>query len=210
MSIPYCKKRKKVVEINGNTPPTHSRPITFFYTEHIISWVQSPKSRIQSPVQRPVLPFSLWRTLHSNYRLHYCRHAITLAQSPECRQLPVSASFWINHEQLYESVINLSFSASNTGPKRAHERALDEECTRYRGEAFADTTRTTYKSQFRTYLRFCLYFGYDIVPCSTLTLLRYVAFLSRTLSPGSISNYFNIVRLIHQQMDILSSRKRVS
>ena len=111
---------------------------------------------------------------------------------------------------LYESVINLSFSASNTGPKRAHERALDEECTRYRGEAFADTTRTTYKSQFRTYLRFCLYFGYNIVPCPTLTLLRYVAFLSRILSPGSISNYLNIVRLIHQQMDILSPRKRVS
>ena len=46
-------------------------------------------------------------------------------------------------ELRYESVINLSFSALNTGPKRAHERALDEECTRYRGEAFADTTRTT-------------------------------------------------------------------
>ena len=56
---------------------------------------------------------------------------------------------------------------------------------------------TTYKSQFRAYLRFCLYFGYNIVPCSTLTLLRYVTFLSRTLSPSSISNYLNTVRLIH-------------
>ena len=35
------------------------------------------------------------------------------------------------------------------------------------------------------------------VPATQLTLLSYVTFLSRTLKPTSISNYINIIRLLH-------------
>lgn len=88
---------------------------------------------------------------------------------------------------------------SSAGSKYSQEQALDNELKHYKSKAFANSTRTTYKSQLRAYLRFRLYFGYKLIPCSTQTLLRYVTFLSRTLSPNSIPNYLNVVRLVHLQ-----------
>lgn len=70
---------------------------------------------------------------------------------------------------------------------------------KYRGQAFAQSTTATYKSQLRAYLRFCLYFGYTPVPCSSHHLLRYVVFLARTLSASSIPCYLNVVRIVHLQ-----------
>ena len=70
---------------------------------------------------------------------------------------------------------------------------------KYRGQAFAQSTTATYKSQLRAYLCFCLYFGYTPVPCSSHHLLRYVVFPARTLSASSISCYLNVVRILHPQ-----------
>ncbi|XP_046555988.1 uncharacterized protein LOC124265238 [Haliotis rubra] len=49
----------------------------------------------------------------------------------------------------------------------------------------------------KTYFRFCLYFALIPVPASGTTLLRYRAFLARSLSPSSIPGYLNMVRLLH-------------
>ena len=64
---------------------------------------------------------------------------------------------------------------------------------------FAASTSRTYKSQLRAYLRFCLYFGYTIIPASSYTILRYIVFLANSLAPQSIPNYLNIIRIIHLQ-----------
>lgn len=62
---------------------------------------------------------------------------------------------------------------------------------------FAESTKRTYQSQLRIYLRFCLYFGYTIVPATTQTLVRYCIFLARNHVPSSVRQYLNIVRIIH-------------
>ena len=61
------RKRLKSMEIPHTpnlTPLTHPRPLTFFYTEHTKSRVQSPKSRIQSPV-RVLFYLTPWRAMSS-------------------------------------------------------------------------------------------------------------------------------------------------
>ena len=87
-----------------------------------------------------------------------------------------------------------------TGAVLAQEQQLDAELRKYRGQAFfAQSTAATYKSQLRAYFRFCLYFGYRPVPCSSHNLLRYVVFLARTLAASSIACYLNVVRILHLQ-----------
>ena len=54
-----------------------------------------------------------------------------------------------------------------------------------------------YKSHMLAYLRFCIYYGHEPVPVDQSTLLTYTAFLARTLSPSSIKNYLNIIRILH-------------
>ena len=87
-----------------------------------------------------------------------------------------------------------------TGAVHAQEQQLDAELRKYRGQAFfAQSTAATYKSQLRTYFRFCLYFGYRPVPFSSHNLLRYVLFLAQTLAASSIACYLNVVRILHLQ-----------
>ena len=68
---------------------------------------------------------------------------------------------------------------------------------KYCGQAFAKSTAATYRSQLRVpFCVFCLYFGYNPVPCYSYHLLRYVVFLARTLSASSIPCYLNVVRIL--------------
>ena len=71
------------------------------------------------------------------------------------------------------------------------------EVLKFRKQAYASSTKTTYKSQLRAYLIFCAYYGYQPLPASTITLSRYAAFLARSLSISSIPAYLNIVRILH-------------
>ena len=71
------------------------------------------------------------------------------------------------------------------------------EVLRFRKQAYATSTKATYKSQLRAYLTFCVYYGYQPLPASTITLSRYAAFLARSLSASSIPAYLNIVRILH-------------
>ena len=71
------------------------------------------------------------------------------------------------------------------------------EVLKFRKQAYATSTKATYKSQLRAYLTFCVYYGYQPLPASTITLSRYAAFLARSLSASSIPAYLNIVRILH-------------
>lgn len=74
---------------------------------------------------------------------------------------------------------------------------LDMEVLKFRKQAYASSTKTTYKSQLRAYLIFCAYYGYKPLPVSAIILSRYAAFLARSLSVSSIPAYLNIVRILH-------------
>ena len=52
-------------------------------------------------------------------------------------------------------------------------------------------------SQMRSYLSFCVYYGYQPLPAAALTLNRYAAFLARSLSASSIPAYLNAIRILH-------------
>lgn len=70
-----------------------------------------------------------------------------------------------------------------------------------RQSIFAKSTKATYKSHLRSFLRFCLYFGYEPLACTVETICRYIAFLARSLSYSSIPGYLNIIRLLHVDSD---------
>ena len=79
-----------------------------------------------------------------------------------------------------------------------HQEALiDAEMASYRRSMFAESTKKTYRSQLRVYLRFCLYFNYLPVPASTKTLVRYAVFLARNHATSSVRQYMNVIRLLH-------------
>ena len=77
------------------------------------------------------------------------------------------------------------------------EESLDNEIAAYRSLVFASSTKQVYSSQLKSYLRFCVYFNYELVPASTVQICRYAVFLARTLKPSSVRQYLNIVRLLH-------------
>ena len=84
------------------------------------------------------------------------------------------------------------------------EQELDKKVTHYRHLAYADSTKTVYKSQLCTYLRFCHHFSYVFVPATTTTLSRYVVFLAETLRPQSIDCYLNAIRLLHLELGFVN------
>ena len=74
---------------------------------------------------------------------------------------------------------------------------LDNELLHYQQSAYAESSKSTYRSQIRAFLRFCLHFNLTPLPASMLTLCRYVTFLARTIQPVSIKQYLNGVRILH-------------
>ena len=68
----------------------------------------------------------------------------------------------------------------------------------FTGKTYAESTKASYRTHLRTYIRFCFKFGLTPVPASQVTILSYIAFLARSLKPTSIANYINIVRLLHR------------
>ena len=71
---------------------------------------------------------------------------------------------------------------------------------KFRNAAFAEATKSAYRSQLKHYIKFCNRHNYNLVPISPQSLLRYVVYLAQTLSANSIRQYLNVVRLIHFEM----------
>ena len=79
----------------------------------------------------------------------------------------------------------------------ADRRALEEELKRTRLYAYAPGTQKNHRSQWKSYLAFCLYFDLTPVPATAHVVSLYCQFLSRTLTPQSIRNYLSGVKLLH-------------
>ena len=73
------------------------------------------------------------------------------------------------------------------------------EASAFKRSAFPETTKSTYRSHLKSYLRFCLYYERTPVPVDTVTLKAYIAFLACSIKPGSINCYLNIVRILHSE-----------
>lgn len=80
------------------------------------------------------------------------------------------------------------------------DRAFTELCleaSSFKRMAFASATKSTYRSQLNTYLRFCIFYERLPCPANQDTLKAYIAFLARSLKASSIPCYLNVVRILH-------------
>ena len=66
-----------------------------------------------------------------------------------------------------------------------------------RRAAYAAGTLQNLKTQLRSYFLFCLYFGFRPVPANSDVICLYAQFLARTITPASIRQYLNGVRILH-------------
>jgi hypothetical protein len=76
---------------------------------------------------------------------------------------------------------------------------LRAEARAFKRSSYALSTQKSYRSQLKKYLQFCLDFNCVALPVSQNTLICYVAFLARQLSPTSIPQYLNVIRLLHEE-----------
>lgn len=77
------------------------------------------------------------------------------------------------------------------------EATLDHTVQAFRDNAFAASTKRTYRHYLSTYLHFCAALALSPVPLSVPNLGRYIAYLSTSRCFSSIRNYLTIVRLLH-------------
>ena len=64
-------------------------------------------------------------------------------------------------------------------------------------KAFARGTYSNLRTQFRSYLSFCVYFRRCPLPADADTVCGYAQFLSRSIQPSSIRNYLSGVKTFH-------------
>jgi hypothetical protein len=74
---------------------------------------------------------------------------------------------------------------------------LVRESRGYRQSAFSTNTKRAYKSQLKSYLKFCQDFRRAPVPASSETISCYAIFLARRMLPQSVNCYLNVIRLLH-------------
>ena len=82
-------------------------------------------------------------------------------------------------------------------------RQLDWEAASWRSQAFAPSTKATYTSHLRCFLKFCAQYRLCPCPADDNTIVRYASFLARSKCYGSVVQYLNIIRIIHQEFGLL-------
>ena len=70
-------------------------------------------------------------------------------------------------------------------------------------KAFRPGTKANHKTQIKTYIAFCIYYGLQDLSPATETICMYVEFLTRSYkSPQTIKNYISGVRHLHKCLHI--------
>lgn len=82
------------------------------------------------------------------------------------------------------------------------QTGLDQKVDQFLARTFAVSTNKTYACHRRRFVTFCESYGYIPVPVSSLTLCRYAAFLAQSLGYSSIVQYFNVIRIMHQEVGL--------
>ena len=86
-----------------------------------------------------------------------------------------------------------------SGPCDIAVQQLNAEVASWPAHVFSEATKSIYSSHLRAFLRFCAEFSLTPCPAPTSTLLRYAAFLARSKCYTSVTQYLNIIRIIHQE-----------
>jgi integrase len=73
------------------------------------------------------------------------------------------------------------------------------EARNFKRSAYAEGTKKTYRSQLKSYFKFCLEYSLCPIPVEQSTLIAYVAHLAGRISPGTIPGYLNVIRLLHME-----------
>lgn len=79
----------------------------------------------------------------------------------------------------------------------AERLVLEEDLKRTQLNAYAPGTHKNHRSQWKSYLTFCLHFDLTPVPATAHVIALYCQSLSRSLTPQSIRNYLSGVKLLH-------------
>lgn len=74
---------------------------------------------------------------------------------------------------------------------------LSRDLRKTRKAAYAAGTHKNHRTQWRSYLYFCLHFKLAFLPASISTISLYCQFLSRSMTPPSVRNYLSGVKLLH-------------
>jgi hypothetical protein len=74
---------------------------------------------------------------------------------------------------------------------------LKSRATAFKQAAYADSTKSVYRSQTKSYLNFCFQYRLVPMPATQETLCCYMSYLTRSLSASSIPGYMNVVRILH-------------
>jgi hypothetical protein len=74
---------------------------------------------------------------------------------------------------------------------------LEEYMLYLAGNALAPSTQTNYRSQCKTFIKFCLLTGRTIMPACDTTLALFCSWLSQTCKPSTIKGYLSGVRSMH-------------
>ena len=72
----------------------------------------------------------------------------------------------------------------------------------YHASTFADSTKATYKSHKDSYLRFCIFMGYNPIPVSTFVTSQYASFLARSFKFSSVKGYLGVISLLHKEFSL--------
>ena len=87
------------------------------------------------------------------------------------------------------------------------EHELDQEVKQYFSLTFAESTKKAYKVHLKAYMTFCQSIQVCPVPASSDTLVKYAAFLARSLKYTSVRQYLNIVRILHLEWGLENPMK---
>ena len=79
---------------------------------------------------------------------------------------------------------------------------LDQEVEACKDNAFASTTKRTYDTHRKSYFKFCQLINVQPVPATSQNICRYVVYLSRSLCYNSVTQYLNIIRVLHLEQGL--------
>lgn len=109
---------------------------------------------------------------------------------------PLCCEFFLGYLHESHVISNLVLFCPADPPATSLIRDLDA-AVQYRSRAFAATTKHSYMSHLRSYIRYCEISGDASLPMSPQSLCRYAVYLAQRLDYSSIPKYLNILRILH-------------
>ncbi|XP_077985143.1 uncharacterized protein LOC144439784 [Glandiceps talaboti] len=105
-------------------------------------------------------------------------------------------SRWDSDDNSYHKFTTAVGGSEATLPGLA---ALQRKLTFTMSAAYAQGTLRNFRSQWKTYFLFCLFYGLKPVPASPTVLSLFIQFLSETTKNiGTLRNYLNAIRILHE------------